>query len=127
MSRGLSWLLVGSGLLYIVFSESPTWPIALGVLVLAAVVFSMSTAIVEVFEQTLPTDAWRAQSISAMSSLGTAGYIIGSAGSPYVLHWVSPALIGAAGGGMLVLSGLVARLFLARSRRAGCNGDEHSR
>ena len=115
MSRGLSWLLVGAGLLYIVFSESPSWPIALGVLVVAAVVFSMSTAIDEVFEQTLPTDAWRAQSISAMSSLGTAGYIIGSAGSPYFLHWVSPAVIAAAGGGLLVLSGLVAGLFFTRS------------
>ncbi len=127
MSRALSCLLVGAGLLYIVFSESTSWPIALGVLVVAALVFSMSTAIDEVFEQTLPTDTWRAQSISAMSSLGTAGYIIGSTGSPYFLHWVSPAVVAAIGGWLLIFSGLVAGWFFTRSLsaetlRAGSSG-----
>jgi len=115
MSHGFSWLLVGAGLLYVILSQSPSWPMALGVLVAAAVVFSMSNAIEEVLEQTLPRDAWRAQAIGTMSALGTVGYIIGSAGSPYVLHWTSPPTIAGVGGALLAFSGLLAVWFFTRS------------
>lgn len=112
MTQGLSRLLVTSGVLYMIFAQSHAWVVGIGLLMVCALTFNASTAIDEVLEQSLPSERWRAQSISAISTVGTFGYVLGAAGAPYLLRWLKPPDVTSLGAILVIGAGLLSWVML---------------
>jgi type IV secretory pathway TrbD component len=88
--RGFRFTLGIPALLFICFGGAPAWLPGLALLLVASTAFGANNSMEKALEQCLPVERWRAQAISAMSAIGTLGYIMGTVGAPLLLRFTNP-------------------------------------